>query len=87
MLQTRLCCSRLLRSQVVFTDDIQSNIIADADGRLEIKVHRGLQGGRRWRGQVGAFDVPTTSEAPPLLDPLAPGGWSHPIQMPGLHDR
>lgn len=54
---------------------------------MGINVHRGLQGGRGWGRQPGAFDLPSDPEAPPLLDPLVPRGGVQPVQMPGMHER
>lgn len=62
-----------------------SELTGDGGGEVG-GVRRGVQGGRRWRGEPGALDRPAAPQAPPLLDPLAPGVGLQPVQMPGLHD-
>lgn len=77
------CVYRLL------TGYIQCEIILhifSSCGSLRINVHRILQSGRGWGRQPGAFNLPSTPEAPPLLDPLFFRGGVQPVQMPGLYE-
>lgn len=88
-MKTSLCFSYVLRPLTVFRKNIQCKFIPHStrgDGKLGENVHRGFQGGRGWGRQPGLFDLPSTSEAPPLLNPLGPRGGVQPVQMPGLHE-
>ena len=75
----------MYRPLLVFSDSIECDI--RGGGNLGINVRRGLRGGRGWGRQPRAFDMPSTPEAPPLLDPPVPRGGVQPVQMPGSHER
>lgn len=70
---------------------IQTEIITRAFSIVEKfrkKVHRGFLSGRGWGGQLVAFDLlSSSSEAPPLPNPLISGVGVHPVQFPALQER